>query len=173
MADRNTGKRKKMTKDTLPDGFSIPLALMDLLPVLFFGLSALQIGRMLQSIVFTLGASICLASGIFKVVWKMTVAVKKKNVRILSLQMRFLMPAGFIVMILGVILKRNMINIKAAVNVFFTLPSYIFFSIGIAGLIFIFVFMFTLDSSKARTNLIEEITNTISQAAFFIGLMLL
>lgn len=33
-------KNNKMTKDTVPEGFSVVMALVDLLPVVFFGLSA-------------------------------------------------------------------------------------------------------------------------------------
>ena len=41
--------RKKMTKDTVPEGFSAALALVDLVPVVFFGLSAVRAGSLLHS----------------------------------------------------------------------------------------------------------------------------
>lgn len=35
-------RKNKMTKDTIPKGFSVPLAVFDLIPVIFFGLSAIR-----------------------------------------------------------------------------------------------------------------------------------
>lgn len=37
-------KNNKMTKDTVPEGFSVVMALVDLIPVVFFGLSAVRVG---------------------------------------------------------------------------------------------------------------------------------
>ncbi len=42
-------RRNRMTKDTVPEGFSVSMALVDLLPVLFFGLSAMTAGRLFHS----------------------------------------------------------------------------------------------------------------------------
>ena len=39
-------RKTKITKDTTPEGFSVPLALTDMIPVVFFGLSTVRkIGR--------------------------------------------------------------------------------------------------------------------------------
>ena len=35
-------RKNKMTKDTIPEGFSVPLAVFDLIPVIFFGLAAIR-----------------------------------------------------------------------------------------------------------------------------------
>ena len=53
--------RNKMTKDTVPEGFGVALALTDLIPVVFFGLSAVRVGDLFDSALFTLGAA---ASGL-------------------------------------------------------------------------------------------------------------
>lgn len=37
-----SNEKNKMTKDTIPEGFSVPLAVFDLIPVIFFGLSAIR-----------------------------------------------------------------------------------------------------------------------------------
>lgn len=60
-------KNNKMTKDTVPEGFSVVMALVDLIPVVFFGLSAVRVGRLFQSALFVTGALICLLSGVVKV----------------------------------------------------------------------------------------------------------
>ena len=49
-------RRNSMTKDTVPEGFSVSMALVDLLPVLFFGLSAMTAGRLFHSALFVAGA---------------------------------------------------------------------------------------------------------------------
>ena len=36
---QNMSRKNKITKDTTPEGFSVPLALTDMIPVVFFGLS--------------------------------------------------------------------------------------------------------------------------------------
>ena len=49
----------KMTKDTVPEDFTLSLALVDALPVLFFGASMILIGIMFASSLFILGAVLC------------------------------------------------------------------------------------------------------------------
>ena len=44
-----------MTKDTVPEGFSVPMALVDLVPVVFFGLSAVRLGSLFHSALFVAG----------------------------------------------------------------------------------------------------------------------
>ena len=48
--------RNRMTKDTVPEGFSVPMALVDLVPVVFFGLSAVRLGSLFHSALFVAGA---------------------------------------------------------------------------------------------------------------------
>ena len=73
-------KKNRMTKDTIPEGFSVKLALVDLIPVVFFGLSAVRVGSLFHSALFIAGAALCLVSGIVKVLWKGIVAVSGRNV---------------------------------------------------------------------------------------------
>ena len=70
-------KNNKMTKDTVPKGVSVVMALVDLIPVVFFGLSAVRVGRLFQSALFVTGALICLLSGVVKVLWKLIAAVSR------------------------------------------------------------------------------------------------
>ena len=72
-------KNNKMTKDTVPEGFSVVMALVDLIPVVFFGLSAVRVGRLFQGALFVTGALICLLSGVVKVLWKLIAAVSRRN----------------------------------------------------------------------------------------------
>lgn len=59
--------RNRMTRETIPEGFSAPMAFVDLLPVVFFGLSAVKAGNLFHSGLFVAGAVVCLLSGVVKV----------------------------------------------------------------------------------------------------------
>lgn len=86
--------RSKMAKNTVPEGFSAALALVDLVPVVFFGLSAVRAGSLLHSALFVAGAVVCLVSGVVKVLWKGIAAVTRRNIWPMFVQMRVFMPAG-------------------------------------------------------------------------------
>ena len=44
--------RNRMTRETIPEGFSAPMAFVDLLPVVFFGLSTVKAGNLFHSGLF-------------------------------------------------------------------------------------------------------------------------
>lgn len=69
--------RQKITKDTVSGGFSVTMALVDLVPVVFFWLSAIRAGQRFHSKLFMLGAGVRFLSGTVKVLWKLMVAVSR------------------------------------------------------------------------------------------------
>ena len=166
-------KRVKMTKDTVPENFTLSLAVVDALPVLFFGGSIILIGLLFGSPLFLIGAALCFWAGAAKVLWKIIVVTKKKNIWWMFLQMRIVMPPGFVLMILAVILKRSAINLPAVLAATVSLPSVIFFAVGVTGMVLMGIFAAKLDSSDLRSNWIEQLTNTIAQAAIFTGILFL
>ena len=87
--------RNRMTRETIPKGFSAPMAFVDLLPVVFFGFSAVKAGNLFHSGLFVAGAVVCLLSGVVKVGWKLIAAVSQRNIWPMFVQMRVLMPVGF------------------------------------------------------------------------------
>ena len=115
-----TESKPKITKDSVPEDFTLLLALTDSLPVIFFGASMLLIGRRFSSPLFMAGALLCLIGG------AMT-----------------------------------------------SFPSVIFFAAGLLGMVLMTVFAFILDSADPRANWIEQLTNGVAQAAFFMGILLL
>ena len=165
--------KPKMTKDTVPEDFTLPLAAVDALPVLFFGGSMLLIGLFFRSVLFLIGALLCFWAGAAKVLWKIIVVTKKKNVWWLFLQMRIVMPVGFALMLLAVVLRRKTIHLPAVFAAVMSLPSVAFFALGVAGMVLMGVFAARLDSSDLRSNWIEQLTNTAAQAAIFVGILLL
>ena len=165
--------KPKMTKDTIPENFTLSLALVDALPVLFFGGSMILIGLLFGSPLFLIGAALCFWAGAAKVLWKIIVAAKKKNVWWMFLQMRIVMPIGFALMIFSVILNRNAIDLSAVLAAVVSLPSVIFFAIGVIGMVLMSVFAANLDSTDVRSNWIEQLTNAIAQASVFAGILFL
>ena len=163
----------KVTKDTVPTDFSLSLALFDGLPVLFFAGSMIVISFLFSSKLFLVGSLLCLFAGLSKVIWKIIVVLKKKNIWFLFIQMRITMPIGLLLMVISVITNKNNINYGLIKNSILSLPSLIFFIIGVAGMIMMLVFGFVLDDSKKKNNWIEQITNAVAQLSFFIGLLLL
>lgn len=162
----------KITKHTVPEGFSVSLALVDLLPVLFFGLSAIRIGSLFSSTCFMLGAGICLISGIVKVLWKLIAALFRKNIWPMFVQMRILMPVGFLILLAALVIDRGHLNGSAILAGLTSFPACVFFGLGVLGMILMTFFAFRLDSSDPRANWLEQGVNGIAQACFFIGLLL-
>ena len=51
---------KKIDKNTIPEGFTIKLALVDAWPVIAFGASMFVLGKILSSALFMIGAGLFL-----------------------------------------------------------------------------------------------------------------
>ena len=167
------GKKEKTVKTAVPEDFTLALALTDALPVLFFAGSMFIGGKLLGSIPFFIGGALCFWAGAAKVLWKIIVVTKKKNVRFLFLQMRAVMPVGFVLICIALVIKINAIGAESVLEALTSLPSLIFFITGIVGLALMSAFAFLSDASDARSNWIEQLTNTAAQAAFFAGLLFL
>lgn len=150
------------------EGFSLSLALVDALPVLFFGTATLLAALKLRSAFFVLGAVLCTLAGLGKVTWKIILAAAKKDVAFLKWQLRIIMPPGFVLLILGAI-KSIGENRKEVLSLVLSFPSVMFFSVTALGMVLMCVFAVTLDQSKARSNWIEQITNAVSQCCFLLG----
>ncbi|MCD8161244.1 MAG: hypothetical protein LUE61_08765 [Clostridiales bacterium] len=82
------------------------MAVVDALPVLCFSASMILIGQVYQSAVFMVGAVLCVLAGVGKVLWKLILAIAHKDVPILFRQFRFLMPAGFVLMVVSLFINR-------------------------------------------------------------------
>ncbi len=161
-----------MTKDTIPEGFTVPMAIMDMIPVIFFGLSAVRVGSLLHSNMFMLGAWICLLAGGVKVLWKLIAALWKKNIWPMFVQMRIFMPLGFLLLVLALFINGGKLSLSAILAGFFSFPAFIFFCIGILGMILMIFFAFFMDSSNPKVNWLEQGVNGLAQICIFVGLLL-
>ena len=168
----NRKARNRMTRETIPEGFSVPMALVDLIPVVFFGLSAVKAGSLFHSTLFMAGAAICLLSGVVKVGWKLIAAASQRNIWPMFVQMRILMPVGFLTMLIALVVDRAGLNGEAMLAGLTGFPACIFFLAGTLGMILMLVFAFRMDSSDPKVNWIEQAINSLTQICFFIGLLL-
>ena len=157
--------RNRMTRETIPKGFSAPMAFVDLLPVVFFGFSAVKAGNLFHSGLFVAGAVVCLLSGVVKVGWKLIAAVSQRNIWPMFVRMRVLMPVGFLTMFAA-------LNGEAMLAKLSGFPACLFFLAGALGMILMLVFAFRMDSSDPKVNWMEQTVNSLAQICFFIGLML-
>jgi len=165
--------RQKMSRDVIPQGFTLGMALVDALPVVFFGAAILIVGLLFSSPLFLAGAILSFLSGLGKVIWKIIVALKQKNVWFLFVQMRILMPVGFLLMLLSLIVDRSLMNPGAVFAAVCSMPALLFFLLGCIGMGCMVFFAIKLDSSDAKSNWIEQGTNAAAQASFLIGLLIL
>ncbi|MBQ0038561.1 MAG: hypothetical protein KBS74_07830 [Clostridiales bacterium] len=165
--------KPKMTKDTVPEGFTMKMALVDALPVLFFGASMVVLSILFSDVLFLIGALLCLLAGAAKVLWKVIVVRRKKNIWWLFLQMRILMPIGFALMLLSVLIHAKSIDFARVWHAVTAFPPVICFAAGLIGMVLMGIFFVKLDSSDARSNWIEQVTNGLAQMAIFVGLLML
>ena len=117
--------KSKMTKDIIQEGFTMGLALADALPVIFFAGSMFLIGQRFSSNLFMTGTLLCLIGGAGKVLWKLIVVLKRKNVWPLFVQMRFLMPLGFLLMICSLIANADRISFDGIIKACTGFPTII------------------------------------------------
>ena len=150
--------------------FTLSLALVDALPVLFFGVAAAILGVKLRSAVFIVGAALCLLAGAGKVVWKLLIALRGKDVAFLGAQLRYVMPIGFLMMIVGASQSETTSQLlRQTVK----MPSILFFAAAGIGIILMFVCGKKFDRKDIRGNWIEEIINCFVQALVLAGVILL
>ncbi len=166
-------KKERLTKDSVPEDFSVRLALVDAIPVVFFGIDCILLYRFFPHILFLLGAILSLVSGAVKVIWKILVATKKKNIWPLFIQMRIAMPIGFVMMIGSLVLYRYELHPTLIWQRVSGMPAVIFFSLGALGMALMLLFAVLLNNRSRKANWVEQLTNGLAQICFLIGLLLI
>lgn len=77
--------------------------------------------------------------------------------------MRYIMPAGLILMIVGIILSHGPYPFSRILSAVIAFPAIAFFILGFGGMGLMLYYAFTLDSSTASTNWTEQLTNILAQ----------
>ncbi len=155
------------------EGFTLGLALMDAIPVIAFGIDMALLAKPLGSALFLAGAVISLLAGSCMVVYKLLLALAKKEVQGLKKAMPIGMSAGWLMMIAAAVINRSKINMAAIWQGVSSMPACIFFIGGLCFFAaFIIFFKTKFDADSARDNWIEEILNGCAWIMILIGVVL-
>lgn len=155
------------------EGFTLGLALMDAIPCIAFGVDMLMLSKPLKSTLFLIGALFVFAAGMFMVIYKLCLAIAKKEYPGLKKAMPIVMSAGWIMIIIALIIKRKMISFAGIWAGISSMPACIFFIAGLVSFIaFITYFKTKFNADSAKDNWVEEILNALTQTCFMIGVIL-
>ncbi len=160
-----------MTKDTIPQNFTMGLVLFDAVPVILFGMASWILWILTGSPLVLLGGAVCFVSGMLKVLWKGIVVVRQKNVWPLFIQMRIGMPVGFIMLIAGFVIACVTKDMAMFLRGLARPLPVIFIIIFILGMAAMIVCGAKLNSEDLRANRIEQSCNCIAQGAFFLAML--
>ena len=162
-----------MNKDTVPENYTMGLALYDFVPILFFGIACWLLWKMTGSFLILLGGLISFVSGALKVLWKIIVVAKKKNVWPLFVQMRIGMPVGLTLVLIGFIVACFTKDLHAFWNAALRPAPILFLILYFAGTAAMVMCGRKLDPVESRTNWIEQSCNTVAQGAFLVNMLLI
>ena len=154
----------------MKERFTVQLAAVDCIPVLLFSASAIILAGKLGHPLFIIGACLCVCAGLGKVIWKLTLALKGKDLRILGAQLRYVMPVGFLLMIIGTIQSETAGQLLRQV---IEIPCILYFIAAAIGMILMLICGKKFDRKDIRGNWIEEIINCVVQALVLVGVLLL
>lgn len=147
------------------------LALADLIPeVLFLGIG-LTAAKKTGSVPVLLGGVLCVCAGLMKALWKMQLALRGTDRRLLPVLFRILMPAGFLMMAAGFIASGS--RARLLIQNMLQGAAFPFFLAGCAGLTAMIFFMVKVKQrTSVRGNWAEEWTNIFMQGMFLISMLL-
>jgi len=150
-------------------GVTLPLALMDFIPVLFFFITTILIASELKKIhfigglLFYVGGIFSFIGGFLQALWKLIMVSSKKNISILHTLFKYFMPIGFLLIIDALIMSRSNLSWKILKSKLMSMPCLLFIIVIVICMTLMTTFIFTLDSSKIKTHWIEESVNIIFQ----------
>ena len=159
--------KMKTTEQSNPQ-FTPLLALVDAIPVLFFGIAAIMLGVKIQSTIFFVGALLCFLAGFGKVLWKFLIAIAGKDVELLGMQLKYVMPAGFLLMIAGAFAADRSV-VAGLISGALKMPSLLFFLIAVCALAGMVICARKFDRCDVRGNWIEQGINIIAQGCVLLG----
>ncbi len=158
-------------KSKIPENFTLQMAIMDTLPVIFFCVALVIMTHRFNNPLFLTGGTIVVLAGALKVIWKLIIAIKKQNIYIFNYQLHILMPIGFILMLIAVIFNFT----KIFTNYFFdrisSFPTLLFFIMGILCMIKMALLAKNTDNDNAKANWVEQGINSLGQACFLLGIL--
>lgn len=172
MNNKISKKESKSNQISVPEGFTLSMALVDCLPVIFFSISFGILATRFDSYIFRIGVFLVILAGLLKVGWKFVIALFQKNLNILNLQMRFVMPIGFLLILISLFIDHNKWSFTAISRHMTNMPTAIFFLGGIIGIALLMWFAKHSNSGDAKANWKEQIINSFTQFCIMMGILL-
>lgn len=154
------------------EGFTISLALVDAIPVLFFGASMIMVAARFNSPLFIAGAVISTLAGCCKVLWKLILGIRKKDVRWLNKPFVPMQATGFLLMLVSFAIGFGKINWGALLSAVTGFPSVLLFLLWIAMMGTMGWYRKHKFDNSAKTNWTAQIINCIGQGALFFAILL-
>ena len=159
--------------DTTHEGFTVGLALVDAIPVLLFGVSAILIGARWGHALFLVGAVAMFIGGASKVLWKLLIGLGKGDRPLLAKLFRPCMFGGFALVLIAVIIGSITGSLSWPVvgRAIVSIPALIFFILAVAGMTCMGVLAKKMDQTSAKANWIEQLTNAFAQLMLLLGIV--
>ncbi len=155
------------------EGFTLSLALVDAIPVVFFGASMLLVAGRFGHPLFLLGAALSTLAGCFKVAWKLVLGLTKKDLRWLNKPFVPMQATGFLLMLLSFVLGFGSIDWAAVTAGVLGFPSVLCFLswIGLMGYMGWFR-KNKFQNDDAASNWTAQIINCLGQGCLLLGILL-
>ena len=154
------------------EGFTLALALVDAIPVLFFGASMILVASRFSSISFIIGAVLSTLAGCFKVTWKLLLGLKNKDVKWLNKCFIPMQSAGWLIMLVSFVIGFKKINWNNVLSSVTSVPSIILFIIWIAMTgVMVWYRKNRFRNDDAKSHWTAQWINCICQAALFMGIL--
>lgn len=177
-------EEEKVTAETQVDeheGFTVGLALVDALPVIFFSASLVLIATALSGTgvtfwVVLIGAVLIALAGLCKVIWKLLLGLGVGDVKALNKLFVPFMASGFMISVVGAVIGTvaGVIKWKSVLGAVVSLPAIIFFVLGFLAMGLMGKMKSSTDresfNKDAKKNWIAQFTNAFAQAMIFVGI---
>ena len=154
------------------EGFTLALALVDAIPVLSFGIAMVLIAGKFGSPLFLIGASLSVLAGCCKVAWKLVLGIAKKDLKWLNKPFVPMQAAGFLLILISLILNIGTIRWGKVLAAVTSLPSLLFFLAWMGLMCFMGWFRkHKFSRDDARSNWTAQIVNAVGQTCLLLGIL--
>lgn len=181
MENKNIQNKAENTVDE-HEGFTVGLALVDALPVIFFSCSLIVIVTALAGTgatfwIVLIGALMIALAGLCKVAWKMCLGLGIGDIKILNKIFVPFMATGFMVALFGAIFGtiKHVIKWNVVLKSVITIPAIIFFILGFVGMGVMSFLRKSTDresfNKDAKKNWIAQFVNGFAQGMMFLGIL--
>ena len=164
---------KAPASETTHEGFTVGLALVDAIPVLLFGVSAIVLGARWGNALFLIGAVAMFVGGASKVLWKLLIGMGKGDKPILAKLFRPCMFGGFALVLVAVIIGSitGSLSWPSVGKAVVSIPALIFFILAVAGMTGMGVLAKKMDQTSAKANWTEQLINAFAQLMLLLGIV--